>query len=509
MAAYRLSNGLVDRMTIISEAAAERFIRERIIPGDLLRVIPNGVDPELYRQPPEVRDHLRRALGLGEEFVWLAVGRFETAKDYPNMLRAFASVRERHPEAVLLLAGRGALQGETESLARELEVGPAVRFLGVRDDVAALVSAADGSLMSSAWEGMPMVLLEAAAGGLPIVTTRAGGTAEVVLDGESGYLAPPSDSAALAAAMLRLMNLSEAQRRALGERTGSRLGRITASTGWWSDGRNCTARWWQKRRPGVKAGRLEFPFLRAGQHTAHDALEHRRAVRVCIPTRREHIHPARKPQSANGARLRPCEPPLPLGILERAVEKVGRMNEVLAQGLRNRGELPADPGHFDKEQQVLEVGHQGIPSDLGPGLPTKGHERIRERDPFGHCRDDRIVAIGGHAHIAFATVFVHQDVVAAQDPYLRVSVEVLHLQAQPLGIAAVIEVLAGDVLTPSLGDPVIGRYRYPPGGPAGLFVCGSPGVAAHAGYRVSDPVIRHRQESTRSFSRTSARGCRG
>jgi glycosyltransferase involved in cell wall biosynthesis len=218
MAAYRLTNGLVDRMTIISEAAAERFIRERIIPRDLLRVVPNGVDPELYRQPAEVRDGLRRALGLGEEFVWLAVGRFETAKDYPNMLRAFASVRERHPEAVLLLAGRGSLQDETESLARELQIGPAVRFLGVRDDVAALVSAADGYVMSSAWEGMPMVLLEAAAGGLPVVTTRVGGTAEVVLDGESGYLAPPGDSQALASAMQRLMNLSEAERRALGER---------------------------------------------------------------------------------------------------------------------------------------------------------------------------------------------------------------------------------------------------------------------------------------------------
>jgi glycosyltransferase involved in cell wall biosynthesis len=218
MAAYRLTNGLVDRMTIISEAAAERFIRDRIIPGHLLRVVPNGVDPELYRQPAEVRDDLRRALGLGEEFVWLAVGRFETAKDYPNMLRAFAKVRERHADAVLLLAGRGSLQGETESLARELEVGLAVRFLGVRDDVAALVSAADGYLMSSAWEGMPMVLLEAAAGGLPVVTTRVGGTGEVVLDGESGYLAPPGDSQALASAMLRLMGLSKAERRALGER---------------------------------------------------------------------------------------------------------------------------------------------------------------------------------------------------------------------------------------------------------------------------------------------------
>jgi glycosyltransferase involved in cell wall biosynthesis len=219
MAAYRLTNGLVDAMTIISEAAADRFIEERIVPRELLRVVPNGVDPELYRQAPAgVRDGLRQGLGLGQEFVWLAVGRFETAKDYPNMLRAFAAVRERHPGAVLLLAGRGALQIETEALARELQLGPAVRFLGVRDDVAALVCAADGYVMSSAWEGMPMVLLEAAAGGLPIVTTRVGGTAEVVLDGHSGFLAPPRDHRALASAMLRLMGLTETERRTMGER---------------------------------------------------------------------------------------------------------------------------------------------------------------------------------------------------------------------------------------------------------------------------------------------------
>jgi glycosyltransferase involved in cell wall biosynthesis len=219
MAAYRLTNGLVDGMTIISEAAADRFIEERIVPRELLRVIPNGVDPELYRQAPAgVREGLRQELGLAQEFVWLAVGRFETAKDYPNMLRAFAVVRERHPEAVLLFAGRGALQIETEALARELQLGPAVRFLGVRDDVAALVSAADGYVMSSAWEGMPMVLLEAGAGGLPIVTTRVGGTAEVVLDGDSGFLAPPRDHRALASAMLRLMGLTETERRTMGER---------------------------------------------------------------------------------------------------------------------------------------------------------------------------------------------------------------------------------------------------------------------------------------------------
>jgi glycosyltransferase involved in cell wall biosynthesis len=219
MAAYRLTNGLVDHMTSISEAAADRFIRERIIPRDLLTVVPNGVDPELFRKvPAEVRDELRRSLSLGPEFVWLAVGRFEVAKDYPTMLRAFVAVHERYPEAVLLLVGKGSLQGETEALVRELSLVAAVRFLGVRNDVPALVSAGDAYVMSSAWEGMPMVLLEAAAGGLPIVATRVGGNQEVVLDGDNGLLAPPRDYRALASAMVRLMELTDAERRAMGER---------------------------------------------------------------------------------------------------------------------------------------------------------------------------------------------------------------------------------------------------------------------------------------------------
>jgi len=102
-------------------------------------------------------------------------------------------------------------------LTRALRLTSSVRFLGVRDDVAELMNAADGYVMSSAWEGMPMVLLEAAAGGLPIVATRAGGNHEVVRDEESGLLVPPQDPAALALAMLRLMDLPQAQRRSMGE----------------------------------------------------------------------------------------------------------------------------------------------------------------------------------------------------------------------------------------------------------------------------------------------------
>lgn len=219
MAAYRLTNRLVDHMTIISEAAADHFISEGIVPRELLRVVPNGVDAELFREVPlEARNVLRRSLGVEQQFVWLAVGRFEIAKDYPNMLRAFATVRERHPEAVLLLIGRGSLQSETEAEVQALGLGPHVRFLGVRDDVPEWMTAADGYVMSSAWEGMPMVLLEAAAAGLPIVATRVGGNHEVVRDGESGFLVPPRAPDSLGLAMLRLMETSGAQRRSMGER---------------------------------------------------------------------------------------------------------------------------------------------------------------------------------------------------------------------------------------------------------------------------------------------------
>lgn len=224
MAAYRLTNGLADRMTIISQAAADRFIGERIIPRALLRVVPNGVNVDELRQVPAgTRESLRAELGLGGEFVWIAVGRFEIAKDYPTMLHAFAGVRERRPDAVLLLVGRGSLQPETEALTRSLGLAGAVRFLGVRRDVPALLAAADGYLMSSAWEGMPMVLLEAAAAGLPVVTTAVGGNREVVEEGETGFLAPPRDPAALGAAMLRLMALPDPARRAMGDRGSERI----------------------------------------------------------------------------------------------------------------------------------------------------------------------------------------------------------------------------------------------------------------------------------------------
>lgn len=215
---FRLSDRLADCTTIVSETAAERYLSAGAVSRARLRVIPNGVDTGRFRPLPAARAAVRRELGLGGEFTWLAVGRFELAKDYATMLAACAAVVARRPDSVLLLVGRGSLQPEVEQLVASLGLRSHVRFLGVRRDVPELMSASDGYVMSSAWEGMPVVLLEAGAAGMPIVATAVGGNREVVLEGESGYLVPPRNPGALAEAMTRLQELPSEQRRKLGER---------------------------------------------------------------------------------------------------------------------------------------------------------------------------------------------------------------------------------------------------------------------------------------------------
>jgi glycosyltransferase involved in cell wall biosynthesis len=92
-----------------------------------------------------------------------------------------------------------------------------VRLLGQRSDVPALMQAADAFVMSSAWEGLPIVLLEASASSLPIVATDVGGSHDAIVDGASGHVVPPGDAAALGDAMRAVMALPVADRLAMGE----------------------------------------------------------------------------------------------------------------------------------------------------------------------------------------------------------------------------------------------------------------------------------------------------
>ena len=214
--AHRFTDFLADATTAVSQAAAERYARVKAVSAQRLVMIPNGIPERAYERDGHARLRLRASLDAREDFLWLAVGRLEKVKDYATMLRAFAIVQEAEPRQMLAIVGGGSQRSALEKLAADLGIAPRVHFLGVRHDVTGLLQAADGFVLSSVFEGMPLVLLEAGASGLPMVATRAGGNAEVFPPEQRGWLVPPRTPPALAQAMLRVLTLTEEERGAAG-----------------------------------------------------------------------------------------------------------------------------------------------------------------------------------------------------------------------------------------------------------------------------------------------------
>ena len=219
--AYRLTDSLTDLTTNVSHAGVQRAIAVGAAPEHRIRFMANGIDVCRFGGDTSACASLRHELSLGDRFVWLAVARFDEQKDYPNLLKAYAQVCDHPAHPILLLVGEGPLKPQMESHARHAGLTRSVRFLGRRDDIPDLMKAADAYVMSSAWEGLPIVLLEAAASRLPIVATDVGGNSQIVLKGKTGELVLPRASRALGDAMRRMMDLPAEERIALGD-AGSR-----------------------------------------------------------------------------------------------------------------------------------------------------------------------------------------------------------------------------------------------------------------------------------------------
>ena len=223
MVAYRLTDPLSLWITAVSHAAADRYVRLRAIPANKCSVLTNGIDAAEFAPSHDCRTHMREKMGADDEFVWLAAGRIAPAKDYPNLLHAFAKVRLILPQARLWIAGEAAGSEFTalQSLTAGLSLESSVRWLGLRRDMSALLNAADGFVLASAWEGMPLAVGEAMAAEKPVVATDAGGVRELV--GDTGVVVPAKDPETLAQAMLRQMRSTPESRGSLGGAARERI----------------------------------------------------------------------------------------------------------------------------------------------------------------------------------------------------------------------------------------------------------------------------------------------
>ncbi|MBL8210050.1 MAG: glycosyltransferase [Bryobacterales bacterium] len=214
--AYWATDKLADVTSNVSHAGLRRYIQDGLVAPDKGIWLPNGVDTSDFAPRRFDREALRRDYGWTEHFVWVAVGNLREPKDYPNLLNAFRPLALASRRPLLAIAGCGPLERELNSLAADLGISQSVRFLGSRPDVPQLLAAADGYVMSSAWEGTPMAVLEAAASALPIVATRVGGNPEAIEHGTSGKLVPPKDSEKLSQAMSEVMAMSAQSRQTMG-----------------------------------------------------------------------------------------------------------------------------------------------------------------------------------------------------------------------------------------------------------------------------------------------------
>lgn len=190
-----------DRLIGVSEATVDDLVRLRIAPRERFAVVPLGLDLTRFAPTPAAqRAQLRRELGVADdEIVVSFVGRLVPIKRLDVLLRAIAHARSTGLPLRLVVVGDGELRERLTELASELGIATAISWLGFRRDLPELAAAADIAALSSDNEGTPVSLIEAAASGLPCVSTDVGGVGDVVLDGTSGTLVPAGDHASLAA----------------------------------------------------------------------------------------------------------------------------------------------------------------------------------------------------------------------------------------------------------------------------------------------------------------------
>lgn len=196
---------LADAITVVAPEQRDYFHNEIHVPLERLHYLPNGV--AVRPRIPAVRARIRQEFSIDDDrFVFMYVGRLNEIKSLPTLLNAIALCADLR--AHWLIVGDGPERAALEALRVTLGIESRVTFAGARTDVHDLLMAADGFVMSSRSEGMPMAMLEAMAAELPCVSTAVGGIPGLLVDG-AGLLVPPAAPDQMAMAMRRVVEDSQ------------------------------------------------------------------------------------------------------------------------------------------------------------------------------------------------------------------------------------------------------------------------------------------------------------
>jgi glycosyltransferase involved in cell wall biosynthesis len=219
---YRLLYRRADHIICQSRAMADDLARELRIARERIAVLPNPVDLDAIRASNGVAGH-HAVCWIGPGPHLLAVGRLAREKGFDLLLQALAQVRERFPRTDMIIAGMGPEENALKELCRSLGLEGAVQLPGFVLRPYIYYAEASLFVLSSRYEGMPNALLEAAAGGLPIVATPAsGGIVDLLRDRQGAWITPEISASSLASTLLKALEELN---------TGQRFHRSFARTG--------------------------------------------------------------------------------------------------------------------------------------------------------------------------------------------------------------------------------------------------------------------------------------
>ncbi len=215
--------GIINRLTAwLADKTVTNFtdgigeLRRDGVREEKIAYIPNG--KRVIDYAALSREEARKDLKIPNDVVVITfTGRLVWYKGQEYLLRAFAKVRERHPNVYLLLAGDGRKRNEYRLLAHTLGLGERVQFLGTRSDIARILAATDIFASPSLRDGMPGVIMEAMAAGLPVVATDADGSKDLIKHEKNGILVPVRNSGMIAEKIIELIE-NKGKRMELGER---------------------------------------------------------------------------------------------------------------------------------------------------------------------------------------------------------------------------------------------------------------------------------------------------
>lgn len=206
----------VDHVVAVSDESRADFARTYSVAPSRISTIRRGVHLPGRDGAAEARENLRALADLpAEAEILVHIGSFTTEKNHLWLLEVFKQIRRRRERSHLLLLGDGPLRKTVAQAVADGGLEQTVHLLGSRADADELVAGADLLLLCSTVEGIPGVILEAAARGVPSVSTAVGGVHEAVRDGETGVLVASGDTAGFVSAVVELLD-DPRQRQQLG-----------------------------------------------------------------------------------------------------------------------------------------------------------------------------------------------------------------------------------------------------------------------------------------------------